>query len=231
MTVEIAPLRVLRSGAAPDPAVPPLAEGTVALWLMRATHDDDAYLLLDARERRRWKALLREDHRTRYLASHGALRRLLGHYLGIGGHEVAFAREACPRCGAPHGRPAVRGGGIHFSLSHSRDLAFLAFSSVPVGVDIEAHPRAEVSDSVTDSLHPLERDEFALLPPESRPAAFARCWVRKEAYLKGTGEGVAEELGRRYMGMGPEPAPVPGWSLTDVWTSPGFAAAVAVSLQ
>ncbi|MFE3761175.1 4'-phosphopantetheinyl transferase family protein [Streptomyces sp. NPDC059104] len=231
MTLEIAPLRVLRSAAVPESAVPPLADGTVALWLMRVTQDDDAYHLLDAEERRRWKGLVREDHRTRYLAAHGGLRRLLGRYLGIGEREVAFVREACPKCGGPHGRPAVRGGGIHFSLSHSQDLVFYGFASKPVGVDIEAHPQAGISDSVTENLHPLERDEFALLPPETRPAAFTRCWARKEAYLKGTGEGLTGGLARIYVGMGTEPAAVPGWSLTDVWASPGFAAAVAVSQQ
>ncbi|MGW0555835.1 4'-phosphopantetheinyl transferase family protein [Streptomyces sp. NPDC002926] len=162
------------------------------------------------------------------------LRRLLGHYLGMRADEVVFVREDCPRCGGPHGWPAVRGGGIHFSLSHSQDLVLVGFAARPVGVDIEAHPEAEVSHLVTDNLHPLERDEFARLPPEVRPAAFARCWVCKKAYLKGTEEGLAGGLERTYMEMGPVPAAGPGWSLTDVWVAPSFAsaaAAVATSQQ
>ncbi|MFG3396496.1 4'-phosphopantetheinyl transferase family protein [Streptomyces parvus] len=157
MTMETRPLQVLRSGATPDSDVPPVSSGTVALWLMKVADDADAYGLLDAEERRRWKALIREDHRTRYLAAHGGLRRLLGRYLGIQAHEVTFVREACPRCGGPHGRPAVRGGKIHFSLSHSLDLVLFGFASTPVGVDIEAYPEAEVSTSVAEGLHPLER--------------------------------------------------------------------------
>ncbi|MEU2118445.1 4'-phosphopantetheinyl transferase superfamily protein [Streptomyces sp. NPDC016459] len=227
MTMEITPVRVLRVGAAPEPAAP-LANGTVALWLLRVAADPEAYGLLDAEERRRWKALKREDDRTRYLAAHGGLRRLLGRHLDVPPGEVAFVREDCPLCGGPHGRPAVRGGGVHFSLSHSRDLVLVGIATRPVGVDVEAYPEAGTSDLVAVSLHPREREEFARLPVDGRPAAFARCWVRKEAYLKGTGEGLAGGLRRTYVGTGPDPAAVPGWSLTDVPVAPSFAAAVAV---
>ncbi|MFG2898977.1 4'-phosphopantetheinyl transferase family protein [Streptomyces zaomyceticus] len=229
MTLEITPVRVLRAGDLPEQAVPPTADGAVALWLTRVAADPTAHELLDAEERRRWRALVREEDRARYLAAHGSLRRLLGHRLGIPADRVEFVREDCPLCGGPHGRPAVRGGGVHFSLSHSGELVLIALAPMPVGVDVEAHPEAGVSDLVADSLHPLERDEFARLPPEVRPAAFTWCWVRKEAYLKGTGEGLAGGLERTYIGLGPEPAAVPGWTLTDVPVAPSFAAAVATS--
>nr|WP_078652552.1 4'-phosphopantetheinyl transferase superfamily protein [Streptomyces sp. NRRL F-525] len=41
------------------------------------------------------------------------------------------------------------------------------------------------------SLHPAERAELARTVPESRSVAFARCWTRKEAFLKATGEGLS----------------------------------------
>ncbi|MFF5789204.1 4'-phosphopantetheinyl transferase family protein [Streptomyces sp. NPDC012693] len=229
MTMEISPVRVLRAGAAPEQPGPLPTDGTVALWLLRVAEDPGAHDLLDAEERRRWKALVREGDRTRYLAAHGGLRRLLGRYLDVPAIEVAFVREDCPLCGGPHGRPALRDGAIHFSLSHSRDLVLVGVAARPVGVDVEAFPEAEVSDLVAVSLHPREREEFALLPEDARQAAFTRCWARKEAYLKGTGEGLAGGLERTYVGLGPEPAAVPGWTLTDVPVGASFAAAVAVA--
>ncbi|SPE99912.1 hypothetical protein [Streptomyces sp. MA5143a] len=42
MTIEIGPLQALRSGGMPESDVPPLAAGTVALWLLRAGDDTDA---------------------------------------------------------------------------------------------------------------------------------------------------------------------------------------------
>ncbi|MFF1510351.1 4'-phosphopantetheinyl transferase family protein [Streptomyces sp. NPDC058326] len=231
MTMEITPVRMLRAGSGPEPAVAPVTDGAVALWLLRVADDPAAYDLLDDEERRRWRALVREGDRARYLAAHGALRRLLGHCLGTPADKVVFVREDCPLCGGPHGRPAVRGGGVHFSLSHSRDLVLVGLAATPVGVDIEAHPEAEVSDLVAGSLHPREREEFDRLPPQERQAAFTRCWVRKEAYLKGTGEGLAGGLERTYTGLGPDPAALPGWSLTDVRVAPSYEAAVATSVR
>ncbi|WP_346268225.1 4'-phosphopantetheinyl transferase superfamily protein [Streptomyces sp. SCUT-3] len=64
--------------------------------------------------------------------------------------------------------------------------------------------------------------------PADRPAAFARCWTRKEAYLKGTGTGLGEDPSRTPVGAGPRPEPVPGWLLADVPVPTGHAAAWAL---
>jgi 4'-phosphopantetheinyl transferase len=231
MTIALLPVRGLRAGETPDVDVPPVADGTAAsLWLVRVAPDPGAYELLDAGERARWNAFVREEDRARYLAAHGALRRLLGRFLDVRPEEVVLVREPCPLCGAPHGRPAVRGAAVHFSLSHSGDLVLLGLAARPLGVDVEARPAVSVADAVAGSLHPSEGVELAALSPEERPAAFARCWARKEAYLKGTGTGLAGGVDRMYAGTGPVPASVPGWSVADVPVPPGFAAAVAVSV-
>ncbi|MER8041244.1 4'-phosphopantetheinyl transferase superfamily protein [Streptomyces sp. NPDC094032] len=119
------------------------------------------------------------------MAAHTALRVLAGGYLGLGPAGLVFARLDCPGCGGPHGRPVLAGeaGRLHFSLSHSGELALLAF---------------------------------------------ARCWTRKEAYLKGTGQGLSGSgFADTVVGTGARPLPVPGWTLTDVRVPPGFAAACA----
>ncbi|MFE0737224.1 4'-phosphopantetheinyl transferase family protein [Streptomyces sp. NPDC058855] len=258
MTLEPLPVRALRAGETPDVDVPPVAGGTVvSLWLVRVAPDPGAYDLLDAGERARWSAFVREEDRARYLAAHGALRRLLGRFLDVRPEEVVLAREPCPLCGAT-GREGGEGGGeggffffspegrvffgddhiralpalpaaVHFSLSHSGDLVLLGLGARPLGVDVEGRPAVSVADTVAGSLHPVEGAELAALPPEERPAAFARCWARKEAYLKGTGAGLAGGVDRTYVGTGPAPASIQGWSLADVPVPSGFAAAVAVA--
>jgi 4'-phosphopantetheinyl transferase len=138
---------------------------------------------------------------------------------------VELVREPCPGCGGPHGRPAVGGTPLHFSLSHSGDLAF---ADAPVGVDVEAAPSQEASAEVAAMLHPQERAELAALPPSAVPESVARCWSRKEAYLKGAGIGLAEGPSVTYVGAGPAPAVPADWSLADVRVASGYAAACAI---
>ncbi|MEU6312189.1 4'-phosphopantetheinyl transferase superfamily protein [Streptomyces sp. NPDC047014] len=218
------------------PSTGPAPEGrTAVVWSLDTTATtvggyrlQDAAGVLDADERDRAARMARPDLRDRYVASHLGLRILLGGYLGADPGAVRLTREDCPCCGAPHGRPAVAGGGVHFSLSHSGDLAYLAFAAVPVGVDIEEIPGEQAVTDVLGSLHPAETAELSALPVSARPEALGRLWARKEACLKATGTGLALGLTEPYVGSLPTPSPVPGWTLTDLPAPAGYAAALAV---
>ncbi|MGN9790266.1 4'-phosphopantetheinyl transferase family protein [Streptomyces sp. OZ13] len=204
------------------------------LWCVRASEyaaraAADEWLL-DAEERARARAFVRDRDRDRYRVAHVVLRRLLGAYLDEDPAAVGLVREPCPGCGEPHGRPAVADAPFHFSLAHSGDLALLAFADTPVGVDVEADPSPEAAAEIGAMLHPRERAELAAVPQGARPASVGRCWTRKEAYLKGVGIGLAEDPAVTYVGAGPTPAALPGWSLTDVPVPPGHTAACAVRL-
>lgn len=227
--------RTLGPEPLPGGLVTPRQPDAPHLWLVPVTAyagalGADGLDVLDEGERKRHAAFVRQADRDRYAAAHTALRRLLGAYLGQEPAAVLLGREPCPGCGGPHGRPvAVDGEGLCFSLSHSGDLVLLAFAPAPVGADVELLPAPTAVDDVATALHPWERAELAALPAAERRAAFARCWVRKEAYLKGTGHGLAAGVDGTYTGTGPTPAQVPGWTLSDVPVRPGYAAAVAVA--
>ncbi|WP_344324735.1 4'-phosphopantetheinyl transferase family protein [Streptomyces macrosporus] len=186
--------------------------------------------VLSEEERARCVAFVQEADRDRYRVAHTALRRELAALLGTDPAAVPLTREACPLCGGPHGRPAVPGNPVHFSLSHAGDVVLLAFDDAPVGVDVEAHPTAATVAQTVRALHPRERAEIGRLPSADRPAAFARCWTRKEAYLKGTGTGLGEDPSVTYVGSLAVPAEIPGWTLTDVEVPDGYAAAAAVAV-
>ncbi|MEV7599825.1 4'-phosphopantetheinyl transferase superfamily protein [Kitasatospora sp. NPDC089797] len=188
----------------------------------------DARRVLDAAERRRHEELRIAAERDRYAAAHLGLRRLLGAYLALDPAEVVLDREPCPLCAGPHGRPAVPGADLHFSLSHSGDLVLFAVGPTPVGVDVELLPEPEVADELADSLHPGETAELARLADQAdRLAAFGRCWCRKEAYLKGIGTGLGVDPSLAYVGTGDRPTGLPGWTLADLAVPPGYAAALA----
>lgn len=212
------------------------AGATVAVWALDTTRDvvgghavAEASAVLDAGEQDRAGRLLRPGDRHRYVASHLGLRALLGGYLGLAPEKVTLVREDCPCCGGPHGRPAVAGGAVHFSLSHSGDLAYLAFAGAPVGVDVERVPSGQAVSDVLGTLHPAETAELVALPEAERRVPMARLWSRKEAYLKATGTGLALGLTDPYVGSGPTPAPVTGWTLRDLPAPADYAAALALS--
>ena len=185
--------------------------------------------ILDQDERGRAAALRRPADRASHLVSHVGLRSLLGRYLGVPAREVPLTRDPCPLCGGPHGRPSVAGSPLHFSLSHSGNLARLAFAATPVGADTEVIPTRAVAEEVAEALHPREREELGLLPAADRPLAFTRAWVRKEAYLKGLGTGLAGDPAATYVGSGPRPSGLTGpWTLTDLAVGPEQAAAFAL---
>ncbi|KAB7846189.1 4'-phosphopantetheinyl transferase superfamily protein [Streptomyces mobaraensis] len=225
--------RILGRDPLPAPWIPGAGTGAPALWLLRMpdrdrpTPREEYETVLDASERARAASFVRDLHRDRYVAAHLALRRLLGAYLDVAPAAVELFREPCPCCGAPHGRPAAAGASLHFNLSHAGELALLAFADTPVGADVEEVQPASVVDSVGRSLHPREVAELESLPPADRTTAFSRCWTRKEAYLKGTGTGLAERLSVTYVGCGPRPTSPPGWTLTDVEAPQGYTAAAA----
>ncbi|MGE7386845.1 4'-phosphopantetheinyl transferase family protein [Streptomyces sp. NPDC004126] len=186
--------------------------------------------LLDAGELRRADSLRRTGDRRNHLVARVLLRTLLGARLGLAPEAVRLGRAACPCCGGPHGRPVVLGGGVHFSLSHSGSLVLLGIGPVPLGVDVERVPEPAAAAETAPALHPRERTELAALDAALRPAAFARAWTRKEAYLKGIGTGLGRSASLDYVGTGPAPAPGPdGWRLSDVAAPSGYAAAVAVA--
>ncbi|MFE9840277.1 4'-phosphopantetheinyl transferase family protein [Streptomyces goshikiensis] len=207
----------------------------LGLWLLPAPetagrHGPLALHELDETERGRADAFRRTADRERYVAAHIALRRLLAAYLRTAPQDIAFARAECPRCGAPHGRPVVAGAGAHFSLSHTRGAVLIGVAGSPVGVDVERIPRPDRVEACAPALHPGERRELAAHARVERPAAFARLWARKEAYLKGTGVGVGGWMSRLYLGDEAPHAPArpAGWTVVDVPCGPDHAAAFAI---
>ncbi|MBZ9640969.1 4'-phosphopantetheinyl transferase superfamily protein [Streptomyces sp. PSKA30] len=217
------------------PLAPPRSGRPPRLWLARVETLRDvvaplAESVLDSGERARAAALRSAADRDGYRVAHIGLRLLLGACLGIEPANVPLVRQPCPMCQAPHGRPAVPGADLCFSLSRSGGLCLLAFAATAVGADIEQLPASDVVDDVGAMLHRREAAELAACPPERRPAAFARTWARKEAYLKGLGTGLGRDLCLDHLSTSPHaPSRVPGWVIHDVAAGPDHAAAVAVA--
>jgi 4'-phosphopantetheinyl transferase len=128
----------------------------------------------------------RGERRARFAISHGAAREVLAGYLGCDPAKVPLD------CG--YGRPPAVPG-LELSLSHTDGLALLAVGRAPVGVDVEASSDAEDDDlqQLADAtLAPAELRAFERAAPENRASFWLRSWVRKEAALKATGDGLGD---------------------------------------
>ncbi|MFJ1752866.1 4'-phosphopantetheinyl transferase family protein [Kitasatospora sp. NPDC088134] len=185
---------------------------------------------LNAYERHRAESYRRSDDRRMYLAAHVGLRRVLAVYTGIDPDRLRLGGERYDGNGARQGRPRVLGvpGAPEFSLSHSHGLALVVISAERVGADVQRLPSPETVAACLPSLHPAERAELDALPEAERPSAFGRLWVRKEAYLKGLGTGLARGADADYLGeagLAPRPA---GWVVGNLPLCLSHIAAVAL---
>jgi 4'-phosphopantetheinyl transferase len=180
--------------------------------------------VLDERERRRMADFIHGCDRTLYGFAHIALRAALSGLTGVAPDALRFTRAPCPCCGEPHGRPVLTSASVEFSLSHCQDLVLVGVAPVAIGIDAEPEPEPEVAEQLAPLMHPSECAEIEAAAPEDRPAAFARLWARKEAYLKGLGTGLGRGLAADDVR-----GDLPGWRLTDLPLATGYAAAVAVN--
>ena len=130
---------------------------------------------------------------ARWLAAHHLVRTVLAERLGEDAAAVEFST-------GPHGKPAVRG--VEFSLSHAGNIAVVAVSSCPVGVDVEVPRRISRPAGVARRLG---------LAPDTPASTLLRAWARTEALLKATGDGASGGLWHAEQRLAPY-----GWRVTDL---------------
>ena len=156
---------------------------------------------LDPRETARAAAFVFPADRHRYQVAHVMLRRVLAGRLDSEPGRLAFARQRCPACGGPSGKPVLAGplgagagSGPSFSLAHSGDAVAIAVARGPVGIDVEREASGCLCALVT-AMHPDDAALAEMLPEPDRHAAIIRWWVRAEAVLKCAGTGIAHGMG------------------------------------
>jgi 4'-phosphopantetheinyl transferase len=220
------------------------ADGTAGVWWARRQDAAPRLAgLLDDVERQRWSAYRREADRERFLVGCALAKTVVAACTGQRPAEVSLDRT-CRLCGQPHGKPAVRGGGPEFSVSHSGDLVVVAVATAPVGVDVEQlDGRARElggGDPVRLARMVLaeeERAALAAVDPEGRARAFLVAWTRKEAVTKAQGDGVRAPFGEVVVAADLAVPRVTAWpypqdprsvSLLDLDPGPGYVAALAV---
>jgi len=159
--------------------------------------------------------------RRRFIAAHGALRKLLGAYLGLHPSEVAFVHNEFGKPALIGAGPGQFGGRLSFNLSHSGDLALIGIAlDAEIGVDVEyIRDEPDFAEIAGWFFAAEEVEELNRLPDELRGRAFLSGWTRTEAYAKARGAGLG---GMDEMGQPQD------WSLYVLEPAAGYVGAVVV---
>jgi 4'-phosphopantetheinyl transferase len=191
----------------------------VHLWRVALDQASATEKVLSDDERRRAASYRFPQHRREFMAARAALRYLLGIYTGVSPEALQF-------CYSEYGKPYLNGG-LHFSISHARDLALIGISRLQLGVDIERLQTDLAWEDVASHFLPQAEQLWIEDQPRSRRVeAFLRCWTRHEAY------GKARSFGLSGAGYGPGATSLPNvsrrvWSTCSLTPCPGYIAAVS----
>jgi 4'-phosphopantetheinyl transferase len=198
----------------------------------------------------RWQQVLSSDEltrasrfhfsrdRQRFVAARAWLRTILASYLAIdpNSFNFSYSQQEKPSLG-----PAHADSGINFNVSHSGGIALFAFTRQrEIGVDVEQlRPDSDLEAIARRFFSAREQSQLAALPAKEKVDAFFRCWTRKEAYIKATGDGLSLPLSQFDVSLAagetnallatrPDGSEAGRWLLQEVPAGPGYIAALCV---
>jgi 4'-phosphopantetheinyl transferase len=146
--------------------------------------------VLSPDERVRADRIRFQDLRESFIATRGALRYLLGGYLGLHPASICLVYSSTGKAGLAHHND------LRFNVSHSGSMsAFALTAGCDIGIDLEQlRPLPDIEKIAARFFCPEEAAEIASLPAGERERAFFTCWTRKEAFIKASGAGLSRPL-------------------------------------
>src|SRR5262249_27359718 len=148
---------------------------------------------LSADERARVSKFRFEADRWSFAAAHAGLRVLLGAMVGRAPKLLRFAIGA-------NGKPSLvrdcHGADVQFNISHARGCLAIGIAGCRVGIDVERRRALPDLIGVAQTAFAPEACEALGARSEraARTALFYRYWTLGEAFIKATGEGMAQDL-------------------------------------
>lgn len=184
---------------------------------------------LSADERACEERFQTEALRRSYVAARILCRAVLSRYVRIDPRNWRFDIGL-------NGKPKIvepaKFRSLQFNISHTEGLIVCGVSRAgDIGVDVEKISRTiDIPQVARYFLSSREQLRLAALRPHARTRRFFELWVLKEAYLKGTGRGLAEAAERLTIELDDngEPATLKNWNFSLHWIGSTHVAAAAV---
>lgn len=125
-----------------------------------------------------------------------AVRILLSARLDCSAQDIIIMRDERGKPWLDPRRHGAMAKQLHFSISHTRELVAVAIGRSRIGIDVEAV--REFPDLMRVAgmqfAHEMIQDLMAVEADTEKAALFFRFWTLGEAFIKATGEGIAQGL-------------------------------------
>ena len=211
-----------------------LNSSEIHVWRRLPQNSDADVTVLSEDERERVARFIFEKDRQFFAACRATLRLLLQGYLDVPAADIKFSYSE-------RGKPKLLfETDLQFNVSHSGGLAIFAFThGCEPGVDVEKHkPMSDLQNIARRFFCAEECAQLTAQPEYERADAFFRCWTRKEAYIKATGDGLSAPLDQfqvtflkdddcRFVHINGDKKEASRWTLQNLELDAGFAGAVA----
>ena len=164
-----------------------LMKNVIRIWRMRKSADIS---YLTESEMTFSKKYASADSKEAYLKGRSGLRAFASLYASIAPREVKIE---ITKSGKPFFENIA---GLHFNISHSGSEVAIAFSTNPVGFDMEVLDRKRDCLAIAGRFFTAEESREVKMAGDSANKLFARLWTAKESMLKLSGEGLVGGLDR-----------------------------------
>ena len=164
-----------------------LMKNVIRIWRMRKSADIS---YLTESEMTFSKRYASADSKEAYLKGRSGLRAFASLYASIAPRDVKIE---ITKSGKPFFENIA---GLHFNISHSGSEVAIAFSTNPVGFDMEVLDRKRDCLAIAERFFTAEESREVKMAGDSANKLFARLWTAKEAMLKLSGEGLVGGLDR-----------------------------------
>jgi len=170
-----------------------MAESFIDVWHGDILSEEDGqqnyYEFLNDDEKVKVASFTRPGIQKKYIKTRGVLRKVLGEYLEIKSQDIEIKI-------AEHGKPFVENEALFFNLSHTANRLVIAVSNnSEIGIDLEQYKyRKNLQGLVKKCFSEEEKHFWESLSAQQQVMLFYQLWVRKEAFVKAIGRGIAVGL-------------------------------------